>query len=46
MGGEKKPTTVASRGRIVKIALSATRPDGVAARYDDDAGIQNLQRFH
>src|SRR4051794_10517950 len=39
----KKPTTVSSRGFLSKVALSATRPSGIAI-YDDYPGYDNFQR--
>ncbi|MEO5803265.1 MAG: hypothetical protein ABIR24_07020 [Verrucomicrobiota bacterium] len=39
----KKPTTVSSRGFLSKVALRATRPNGVVI-YDDYLGYDNLQR--
>jgi hypothetical protein len=39
----KKPTTVASRGFLLKIALRATSPNGVAD-YDDNR-YWDLQRY-
>jgi hypothetical protein len=45
--GNKKPTTVASRGFLSKFASSATNPAGVAVGYDDDDRTNiNLQRIH
>jgi hypothetical protein len=40
----KKPTTVASRGFLSKIASGATSPGGVAIACDDHAGTSVVQQ--
>ncbi|MGA2542281.1 MAG: hypothetical protein ABSG78_12070 [Verrucomicrobiota bacterium] len=43
----KKPTTVASRGFLSKIASGATSPRGMAVVYDDHHGTNIAQqRIH
>jgi hypothetical protein len=40
--GNKKPTTVSSRGFLSKFWLHTTRPDGVAVYYYDDQAQVDL----